>query len=81
MKRIKAFFRHDNIGLLFAMPAVVYMLVFVGYPIVHNIILGFQDVDVMNFLRGKKNFIGFENYARLLPGVPVPDRFRPGDVL
>ena len=65
MNRIKAFFRRDNIGLLFALPAVVYMLVFVGYPIVHNIILGFQDVDVMNFLRGQKHFIGFENYVQL----------------
>ena len=65
MNRIKAFFRHDNIGLLFALPAVVYMLVFVGYPIVHNIILGFQDVDVMNFLRGQKHFIGFGNYVQL----------------
>jgi multiple sugar transport system permease protein len=62
---MKAFFRHENVGLLFALPAVVYMLIFVGYPIVHNIILGFQDVDVMNFLRGHKHFVGFENYVEL----------------
>ena len=62
---MKAFFRHDNFGLLFALPAVVYMLVFVGYPIMHNIILGFQDVEVMNFLRGQKHFIGFDNYVQL----------------
>ena len=62
---MKAFFRHENVGLLFALPAVVYMLIFVGYPIVHNIILGFQDVDVMNFLRGQKHFVGFENYMEL----------------
>ena len=62
---MKAFFRHENVGLLFALPAVVYMLIFVGYPIVHNIILGFQDVDVMNFLRGQKHFIGFDNYVKL----------------
>lgn len=65
MKSIKSFFRHDNVGLLFALPAVVYMMIFVGYPIVHNIILGFQDVDVMNFLRGQKHFIGFDNYVAL----------------
>ena len=65
MSRIKAFFRHDNAGLLFALPAVLYMLAFVGYPIVHNIILGFQNVDVMNFLHGQKQFIGFGNYAEL----------------
>ena len=63
---MKAFFRHENVGLLFALPAVVYMLIFVGYPIVHNIILGFQDVDVMNFLRGQKHFVGFGNYVELL---------------
>ena len=62
---MKAFFRHENVGLLFALPAVVYMLIFVGYPIVHNIILGFQDVDVMNFLRGQKHLVGFENYVEL----------------
>ena len=62
---MKAFFRHENVGLLFALPAVVYMLIFVGYPIVHNIILGFQNVDVMNFLRGQKHFVGFENYVEL----------------
>lgn len=62
---MKAFFRHENVGLLFALPAVVYMLIFVGYPIVHNIILGFQNVDVMNFLRGQKRFVGFENYVEL----------------
>lgn len=66
MSRIKTFFRHDNVGLLFALPAVVYMLVFVGYPIVHNIVLGFQDVDVMNFLHGQKHFIGLANYTTLL---------------
>ena len=65
MNRMKSFFRHENVGLLFALPAVVYMLIFVGYPIVHNIILGFQDVDVMNFLRGQKHFVGFENYVEL----------------
>jgi len=65
LNRMKAFFRHENVGLLFALPAVVYMLIFVGYPIVHNIILGFQDVDVMNFLRGQKHFVGFENYVEL----------------
>ena len=65
MNRMKAFFRHENVGLLFALPAVVYMLIFVGYPIVHNTILGFQDVDVMNFLRGQKHFVGFENYVEL----------------
>ena len=33
MKKLKKFFRYDNIGYFFVLPAVIYMLFFVGYPI------------------------------------------------
>lgn len=65
MKKIRGFFRYDNIGLLFILPAFIYMLVFVGYPIVSNIILGFQNVTVKNLVNGTREFIGFANYAEL----------------
>ena len=42
MKKVKRFFRYDNIGYLFVLPAFIYMLYFVGYPIVSNLILSFQ---------------------------------------
>lgn len=38
------------------------MLYFVGYPIVSNIILSFQNVTVKNLANGPKQFVGFENY-------------------
>ncbi len=62
MKRIKDFFRYDNIGLLFILPAFLYMMIFVGYPIISNIILSIQDVSVRNLVKGQKNFIGLANY-------------------
>lgn len=65
MKKLKAFFRHDNVGLLFALPAIIYMLVFEGYPIISNIILSLQNVTVKNLVKGEKLFIGFENYRTL----------------
>ena len=65
MRGIKRFFQHENAGLLFALPACVYMLVFVGYPIVSNIILSLQDVTVANLSRGEKHFIGIGNYVKL----------------
>ena len=65
MKRITRFFRHENVGLLFALPACIYMLIFVGYPMVSNLILSLQDVTVMNLSRGAKHFIGFDNYVSL----------------
>ena len=65
MKTIKRFFKYENVGLLFALPAFVYMLVIVGYPIISNIILSVQDVTVKNLARGTKNFVGLDNYIAL----------------
>ena len=51
MGKIKKFFRYENVGMLFVLPAFLYMLLFVGYPIVRNIILSFQDVNAGNLVR------------------------------
>lgn len=65
MKKQKKLFRYDNVGILFVLPAFLYMLIFVGYPIIRNIVLSFQDVNAGNLVRGTKNFIMFENYLEL----------------
>lgn len=65
MKTIKRFFKYENVGLLFVLPAFVYMLIFVGYPIISNIVLSVQDVTVKNLARGTKNFVGLNNYIVL----------------
>lgn len=65
MKSVRRFFRYDNVGLLYALPAFIYMLVFAGYPIFSNIILSLQNVTVRNLARGTKEFIRFENYITL----------------
>ncbi len=65
MKRIKNFFRYDNAGLLFIMPAFVYMLIFVGYPICSNIVLSLQNVTVKNLANGDREFIFLRNYLML----------------
>ena len=65
MHKIKRFFRYDNVGLLFILPAFIYMMIFVGYPIISNIILSMQNVTVMNLAKGPKQFVGFENYITI----------------
>ena len=65
MSKVKRFFRHENAGLLFALPACIYMLIFVGYPIISNLVLSMQDVTVANLSRGEKHFIGIDNYVKL----------------
>ncbi|MFQ9878479.1 MAG: carbohydrate ABC transporter permease [Ruminococcus sp.] len=62
MKKIKEFFRYENIGLLYVLPAFIYMLVFVGYPIFRNIVLSFQDVTMKNLISPDKMFVGLKNY-------------------
>lgn len=65
MSRIKKFFQYDNIGILFVLPAFLYMLIFVGYPILNNIVLSVQDVTAFNLVNGERNFVWFENYAEI----------------
>ncbi len=54
-----------NAGFFFVLPALLYMLVFVGYPVIKNIILSFQDVTVANLVRGEKHFVALSNYLEL----------------
>ena len=56
-------------GLIFALPAAVYMLVFVGYPMIQNFILSFKNVDVYSFADvSKQSVVGFQNYIELFTG-------------
>lgn len=64
LRKIRKFFQYDTIGMLFVFPAFLYMLVFVGYPIVRNIILSLQDVTMANLVHGMKKFVGFQNLYR-----------------
>lgn len=65
MKAIKKFFRYDNIGYLFVLPAFLYMMYFVGYPIISNIILSLQDVTAKTLTADVKSFVGLDNYVKM----------------
>lgn len=58
--------RRRNLGMLFVIPAALYMLIFVGYPIISNFILSFQDVTVQTINKPVKPFVGIDNYINLL---------------
>jgi len=65
MNRVKKFFKYDNVGIFFVLPALLYMIIFVGYPIISNFILSFQDVTVKTLLSDVKEFVGLRNYIEL----------------
>jgi multiple sugar transport system permease protein len=47
---------------LFIVPAIVYVLLFFGYPIVQNTLMSFQDYTTKTFFTGEAPFVGFANY-------------------
>lgn len=52
-------------GYAFILPAFIYLIVVVGYPLVYNLILSFKDLSVKNFASGTSKFIGLQNYITL----------------
>ena len=52
-------------GVLFSIPAVLFIVAGIAYPTVYNIALSLRDVSVTNLL-GEQPFIGFANYGRAL---------------
>ncbi|WP_341876704.1 sugar ABC transporter permease [Defluviitalea saccharophila] len=53
-------------GYIYVLPALIFMLVLIGYPIVYNFLISFQKLDAMNINSGVREFIGFENYKKVL---------------
>lgn len=52
-------------GYGFILPGFVYMIVILGYPLVYNVILSFENVSVKTFAQKSYQFIGFQNYIQL----------------
>ena len=55
----------DKIGYLFVLPALIFMLVFIGYPILYNLKLSLYNVEVMTFANKVKEFVGLRNFTEL----------------
>lgn len=54
------------LGFMFALPAVIYMLIFIGYPMIENLMLSLKNVDVYTFAQpDQQQFVGIANYLEL----------------
>lgn len=62
----KKIFHEENLGYLFVLPALIFMVAIIGYPILYNFILSFQKVDVMTVGNSVREFVGFKNYTEVL---------------
>lgn len=64
--RLNARQKERLVGYAFIAPALIYMLLMIGYPVLYNIAISFTDLSAFNLAQGKtKNFIGFENYKAI----------------
>lgn len=54
--------REHGLKWAFLMPALAYVLLFFGYPIVKNIVMGSQDYTTRTFYTGQAPWVGFANY-------------------
>ncbi|MBI4944604.1 MAG: sugar ABC transporter permease [Actinobacteria bacterium] len=55
---------------LFVAPAALYMLAFYGYPLVKNLVMGFQEYTTRTFFTGEAPWVGLANYEQVL-GSPI----------
>jgi multiple sugar transport system permease protein len=58
--------RERVVQLLFLAPAVVYMLAFYGYPVVKNVVMGFQEYTTRTFFTGEAPWVGLANYEAVV---------------
>lgn len=65
IKAAAIFEQRDKEGIWFVLPALIYMVVMIGYPLVYNIILSFKNLDVKTFKGNTSIFIGLNNYKTL----------------
>lgn len=52
-------------GYCFILPAVIFLGLIVIYPLIYNILMSFRDVTMATF-NGEQQFIGFENYRKVI---------------
>ena len=50
----------------FVAPAILYVALFFGYPIVKYVIMGFQDYTTRTFFTGEAPWVGFSNYVSVI---------------
>ncbi len=54
--------RHKLIGLAFAVPIIVFLVMFVVYPVLYNVWLSFTNSSL---IKKTSEFVGFQNYVKI----------------
>jgi multiple sugar transport system permease protein len=58
--------RQRLLELSFLLPAVTYLLLFFGYPVLKNVVMGFQHYTISTFYTGQAPWVGLSNYTEVI---------------
>lgn len=58
--------RERLLQLAFVIPAVAFIVLFFGYPVVQNFLMGFQEYTTKTFYTGEAPWVGLDNYRAVL---------------
>lgn len=64
--KLKLLQKERAVGYLWLAPAFLYLIVMVGYPLVFNLVLSFQEVSSATLLARSKEFVSLKNYIRVV---------------
>ena len=63
---MKTYFTKKNReGYYFVLPSLIFMLALVGFPIMYNFVLSFNNTDVITIGQHSEKFVGLQNYIDL----------------
>lgn len=62
----RAGLRRQPVNYSFMLPATLFLLVFIAYPIAFNFRISFQDLRAINLLQGDAPWVGWQNYRAIL---------------
>jgi multiple sugar transport system permease protein len=63
---MKTYFNRKNReGYYFVLPSLIFMLALVGFPIIYNFVLSFNNTDVITIGQHSEKFVGLQNYREL----------------
>lgn len=69
---IKFITKGERVGYLYILPAFIYIVLVMIYPLAFNLILSFQEVNMMTLMKPTKALIGLENYKRVITSFIFP---------
>lgn len=61
----RAGLRRQLVNYSFMLPATLFLLVFIAYPIAFNFRISFQDLKAINLLQGDAPWVGWQNYRAI----------------